>query len=63
MDTLAKIYDMMIQNRLRLWCDVDKCQAGAQKNRGCMEQIMSLRLQCDYDRYKRVKLYVLFTDF
>ena len=28
-----------------------------------MEQIMSLRLLCDYTRYKRVKLYVLFIDF
>lgn len=25
MDTLAKIYDTMIQNRLKLWCDIDKC--------------------------------------
>ena len=63
MDTLTKVYDTMLQNRLKLWCDVDKCQASAQKNRGCMEQIMSLRLLCDYGRYKRIKLYVLFIDF
>ena len=33
MDTLAKIqYDILIRrNRLKLWCDVDKCQAGAQE--------------------------------
>ena len=33
MDTLAKIqYDTLIRlNRLKLWCNVDKCQAGAQE--------------------------------
>lgn len=29
---------------------------------GCMEQIISLRLFCDYAIYKRVKLYVLYID-
>lgn len=28
-----------------------------------MEQIMSLRLLCDYVRYKRVKLYAMFIYF
>ena len=31
MDTLAKIYDTLILNRLLLWCYIDKCQAGAKK--------------------------------
>lgn len=43
MDILAKIYDMLIMNRLKLWYNVGKYQAGAQKNRGCTEQIISLR--------------------
>ena len=54
MDTLAKIqyYDTLIRlNRLKLWCDVDKCQAGAQERRGCIEQIVSLRLLWDYAVY------------
>ena len=53
MDTLAKIqYDTLIRlNRLKLWCDVDKCQAGARERRGCIEQIVSLRLLCDYAVY------------
>ena len=37
MDTLAKIYDKMILNRLTQWSSIDKCQAGAQKGRGCIE--------------------------
>lgn len=31
MDTLAKIYDTLILNRLILWSNIHKCQAGAQK--------------------------------
>ena len=63
MDTLAKVYDKMILNRLTLWSSIDKCQAGAQKGRGCIEQIMSLRLLVDLARYKKIKLYILFIDF
>ena len=63
MDTLSKLYDTLIMNRLRLWVDVDKCQAGAMKKRGCLEQIMTLRLLCDYAKHMKVKLYVLFIDY
>ena len=63
MNTLAKIYDTLLMNRLTLWCNIDKCQAGAQKNRGCIEQILSLRLLMDLAAYKKHKLYVLFVDF
>ena len=56
MDTLAKLYDTMILNRLQLWWNIDKCQAGAQKKRGCVEQITTLRLVCDYAVYKKRKL-------
>ena len=63
MDTLAKLYDTMILNRLKLWWNIDKCQAGAQKGRGCVEQITALRLLCDYVKYKKTKLYVVFVDF
>ncbi len=63
MDTLAKIYDTMLLNRLKLWCIIDKCQAGAQKNRDCTEQILTLRLLCDYASFRKVKLHVMFLDF
>ena len=63
MDTLAKIYDTLILNRLLLWFNIDKCQAGAQKGRGCIEQILTLRMLCDYFLYKKLKLYVLFIDY
>lgn len=38
MDTFAKLYDTLILNRLKLWCEISKCQAGAQKKRSCIEQ-------------------------
>ena len=47
MDTLAKVYDKLLLNRLSLWSAIDKCQTGAQKSRGCIEQIMTLRLLID----------------
>ena len=63
MDTLAKIYDALILNRLLLWCHIDACQAGAQKGRSCLEQIFTLRILIDYVRKKKLKLYVLFIDY
>lgn len=63
MDTLAKIFDIMILNRLKMWFSIDNCQAGAQKGRGCLEQILSLRMLCDYAVHRKKKLYVLFIDF
>ena len=63
MDTLAKIYDTMILNRLLKWYNINKCQAGAQKGRSCLEQIITLRMLCDYALYKKCKLYVLFIDY
>ena len=63
MDTLAKVYDMLIMNRLKVWMEIDKCQAGCMEKRGCLEQIFALRMLCDYAIYKKVKLYVLFVDY
>ena len=63
MDSLAKIYDTMIMNRLSMWCSIDKCQAGAQKGRSCLEQIFTLRMLCHYAKNKKSKLYVLFIDY
>ena len=63
MNTLAKLYDILLLNRLAMWANIDKCQASSQKGRGCIEQIMTLRMLCDYAKFKKVKLYVMFIDF
>ena len=63
MDTLAKLYDTLIMNRIKIWMDVDNCQARAMEARGFLEQICTLGLLCDYVNYKKFKLYVLFIDY
>ena len=63
MDSLAKIYDLLLLTRLKLWAYIDKCQAGAQQGRGCLEHIMTLRLLCDYAHYKNIKLYICLIDY
>lgn len=43
--------------------DIEKCQVAAQKQLGCNEHIVTLRLMCDYAMYEKRKLYVFFIDF
>ena len=62
-DTLGKLYGKIMCNRLILWMDVDKSQAGAQEKRGCNEHILALRLLYDYAKDQKVKLFVIFVDF
>ena len=40
-DTLVKLYGKILCNRLKLWMDIDRCQAGAQEKRGCAEHILA----------------------
>ena len=63
MDSLAKVYDVVLNKRLSLWFKPDREQAGAQEKRGCIEHLLTLRLLFDYAHSKRKKLYVIFVDF
>ena len=63
MDSLAKTYDTILNKRLSLWFKPDREQAGAQKGRGCLEHLLSLRLLIDYAHHKKKKLYAIFVDF
>jgi hypothetical protein len=63
MDTLAKLYDAILNRRLSLWFTPDREQAGAQKERGCTEHIITLRMLIDYAKHKRQRLYIVFVDF
>ena len=47
-NSMAKIYDMILCARLELWYKPHREQAGAQRGRGCLEHIISLRLVIDY---------------
>ena len=63
MDSASKIYDELLNSRLSKWMNIDKAQAGAQKHRGCIEQILTLRLLVEYAKKHKQKLFLLFVDF
>lgn len=60
---MFKLFDSVLYNRLTLWYKPRREQAGCQKNRGCLEQILTLRLIIDYCKKRKRKLYLLFIDF
>ena len=62
-ESLAKVYDYILYNRLSKWFTPDREQAGAQPKRSCMEHILTLRLLFNFCIVKRLKLFVLFVDF
>ena len=62
-NSIAKLYDMILSHRLGQWFRPCREQAGAQSHRGCIEQIVSLRLLTDMARRKKLKLFVTFVDF
>ncbi len=62
-NSLAKLYDRVLCDRLNLWFSPPREQAGAQRKRGCVEHIVTLRLLIDMAKRKRKKLFVTFVDF
>ena len=62
-DTLGKLYGKILGNRLKLWMNVDPCQAGGTEKRSCTEHIVALRLLFDYAKKEKKKLFVIFVDF
>ena len=62
-DIIFRLFDKIIGNRISLWYQPCKEQAGGQTERDCIEQIMTLRLLIDYARKTRKKLFILFIDF
>ena len=62
-DSLAKCYDYLLNNRLTLWYKPCREQAGAQDGRGCIEHIVTLRLVIDYCIRNKQPLFIAFIDF
>ena len=62
-DTLYRIFDKILYNRLELWYKHTREQCGAQKNRGSLEQILAIRLLIDYSRKSTKTLFLLYIDF
>ena len=52
-NSVAKLFDMVLCNRLELWFKPYREQAGAQRGRGCIEHIVTLRLLVDYAKKKK----------
>lgn len=63
LNSMAKLYDMVMCNRLSCWFRPLREQAGAQRGRGCLEHIVTLRLLVDTAKRKKEKLFVMFIDF
>ena len=63
LNSIAKLYDMILCKRLELWFKPCREQAGAQSGRGCIEHIVSLRLLCNFANKKKRKLFITFVDF
>ena len=63
MDSLAKLFDSILSQRLERWFQPDREQAGAQKGRGCVEHLLTLRLLMDFAKHRKRKLFVVFVDF
>ena len=62
-NSLSKLYDMILGQRLYQWFSPLREQAGAQKGRGCLEQAVTLRLLTNTAKRKKFKLFVVFIDF
>ena len=62
-DTLYRIFDKILYKRLTAWYTPSPEQAGCQEKKGCVDQILTIRLLCDYAKKKRKKLYLLYIDF
>ena len=53
MNSISKLYDMVLCNRLNLWYHPFREQAGAQGKRGCTEHIVALPLLTNVARRER----------
>ena len=62
-NSCAKVYDYILNNRLMAWFQPCREQAGAQPKRGCMEHIVTLRLLLSLCKRRRKKLFLVFVDF
>ena len=62
-NSAAKVYDYVLNNRLMSWYKPYREQAGAQPKRSCIEHIVALRLIIGHCVRKKLQLYVAFIDF
>lgn len=63
MNSIAKLYDMILAKRLELWFTPLHEHARAQKSRNCEEQIATLRLAIDIAKSRKENLFITYVDF
>ena len=63
MIALCKVYDGILNQRFMKWYIPEYEQAGGQSGRGCIEQILTLRLLIDSAKTRKRVLYVVFIDY
>ena len=63
MNSMAKLFDRVLCDRLSHWFRPLREQTGAQRGRDCLEQIVTLRLLIDTDKRTKQKLFIMFIDF
>ncbi len=57
-NSVSELLDMVLCSRLGMWFTPCREQAGAQKGRGCTEDVITLRILTDIARRKKKKLLV-----
>ena len=62
-NSFAKIYDYILNQRLINWFKPCREQAGAQPKRGCLELILTVRLLISFCMKRKKKLFIVFVDF
>lgn len=62
-NSISKLFDMVLCLRLERWFTPYREQAGAQRGRGCLEHVVTLHILTDLARKKRKRLFVTFIDF
>jgi hypothetical protein len=63
MNAIAKLYDKVLAARFELWYRPLPEQAGAQKGRGCSEQIAAIRILIDSAKARKKSLFITFVDY
>ncbi len=63
LNSIAKLYDMVLSERLKHRLRPFREQAGAQRSRDCTKHIVTLRLSTSMARQRKSKLFVTFVDF
>jgi hypothetical protein len=60
---LAKTYDTILNHRFQQWYKPDLEQTGGQEGKGCVDQLLTLRLLIDVAQKKKFNLYIAFIDY